>query len=87
MAYKHDGNKIMYIDMAGDVDYCANCDSPAQAVEMLNKAKLLNDARKYTASARLHARVRDLPGFEWRDAQAIAIDDEAEALCQFAPEH
>lgn len=35
----------------------------AQAVEMLNKADSLNAARKYTASARLHAQVRDLPGY------------------------
>jgi len=34
-----------------------------KAVEMLNKADALNNARKYTASARMHAQVECLPGY------------------------
>ena len=35
------------------------------AAAMLNKAYKLNRARKYTASARIHHAVRELPGFKW----------------------
>jgi hypothetical protein len=55
--------KIMIDDyIAATVDKVYSC----KAVEMLNRAKHLNDIkRKYTASARLIAQVEELPGFAW----------------------
>ena len=38
-----------------------------QATKMLNRAASLNDARHYTASARMHRKAEALPGFTWSD--------------------
>lgn len=44
----------------------ATPDRAAEAAMLLNKARDLNDRqRKYTAAARLIAKVETLPGFAW----------------------
>lgn len=47
----------------------AICDEPEKALKMMQKGWYLNDIkRKYTESARMFARVEQLPGFKWGEA-------------------
>ena len=40
-----------------------------QATKMLNRAASLNDARHYTASARMYRRAEELDGFTWLNSE------------------
>lgn len=62
--HRVEGNKIIQYDDYEQVEM-AVCNEPHKALNMLEKAWMLNDSRKYTASARLIAEVEQLPGFKW----------------------
>ena len=64
--YSHQGEQILYTHRNGEVEHRADCRIALSAAQTLNDAIRLNDARKYTASARLYAIGRSLPGFKWR---------------------
>jgi hypothetical protein len=50
----------------GEFRPAAWCAKPADAAELLNRARVANDIkRQYTAAARLIARAESLPGFKW----------------------
>lgn len=65
--YLNYGPSVIFGDK-NETHTVANCESTETAViaaAMLNKAYRLNYNRKYTASARIHAAVRELPGLHW----------------------
>lgn len=68
--YKVINNKIVNILNEGksseETFDVAFCDQPEKAIELLNKARYLNDVkRQYTASARLMCKAEQLTGFDW----------------------
>jgi hypothetical protein len=61
MTYTAQGKVVMLGD-----DPRAVCEDAQRAADMLNRARYLNDEkRKYTAAARLIAKVECLDGFRW----------------------
>ena len=68
--YQAYGSNVYFVHRCGDRDMRATTDNNVialKAAEMLNKADRLNDARKYTASARMHAEVEALPSVKFID--------------------
>ena len=68
--YEVEGNKVIRVFRAsGEREIAAYCETPAKAIEIMTRAYELNDARKYTQSARMLATLDRLPGFAWYEAQ------------------
>ncbi len=67
--YEIEGKQIIRVFNAGsnyvEKQIAAYCDQPQKALDLMLKAWKLNDARKYTASARMLAQLDYLPGFQW----------------------
>lgn len=65
--YETRGNDIVLVHRNPHQEVLvASCDAPAKAVELLNKARWLNDVkRRYTAASRHIATAEALPGFRW----------------------
>ena len=75
------GKQIFFEHRNGEIEIRSVCDEAQKACDILNKAMLLNEKRKYTASARLNAEVESLPGF--RDVADDEVDLMAEAQSNY----
>lgn len=65
--YQSNGTVVELRSWTGEIEERARCLEASQAAILLNQSADLNDARKYTASARKMAQAEQLPGFQWID--------------------
>ena len=65
--YQSNGTIVELLFWHGEIEERARCLDASQAAIFLNKSADLNEARKYTASARMLDHAEQLPGFRWID--------------------
>jgi hypothetical protein len=63
--YQSNGTVIELKFHTGEVEPRAYCLEATQAAILLNRSADLNEAHKYTASARTMYQAEQLPGFSW----------------------